>query len=81
MEYSAKTSFRFQTSDHAEIVKRCLEVDEELQPTKIEKVFQVDGPILTVLFRSSDPKVLRVAMSSFFDMMVVSVKSLIEFSE
>lgn len=38
----------FKTDAHAAIVKACLEVDEELQPKKIEKEFALESNTLIV---------------------------------
>ena len=39
----------FPSNEYAEMVKSCLEIDEELQPNKLIKEFQVDKNILKVL--------------------------------
>ncbi len=68
------------TLEEAEVFKQCMEVDEELQPTKISRSFSVqEGGVLVVNFVATDPKVLRVAMSSFYDMAIVSCKTLLAF--
>lgn len=71
----------FPTPAKAQLVKNVLEIDDELQPTKIRKTFAVDGTALDVLLVSCDPKVLRVAVSSFYDMLTVALKTLQEFDE
>ena len=38
----------FKNEDYAGMVKTALEVDEEIQPTKISKDIQVDGTFLVV---------------------------------
>ena len=47
-DYKSTTRISFANSKQADIVKKCLEVDEELQPTKIDKVLSVDGHDLVV---------------------------------
>ena len=64
----------------AMICKECLEVDEELTD-KTAKVFRVEGTCLVVELYAVDLKMLRTALSSFFDMVAVSVKTLLEFDE
>mmetsp|Transcript_22175 Transcript_22175/g.30545 ORF Transcript_22175/g.30545 Transcript_22175/m.30545 type:complete len:86 (-) Transcript_22175:153-410(-) len=66
---------------HAEMTKESLEVDEELQPLRLSKTFTVEDNVLIVHFRASDVKMLRVGMSSFFDMALVASKTLLEFED
>jgi len=56
-----------------------MEVDEELQPLKVTKTFDVEGNVLAVHIQATEVRMLRVALSSFFDMVTVSVKTLLEF--
>lgn len=96
----------FETTRQALMVKQCLEVDEELQPLKIERSYELEDNILIVyvfyfkicrlidiklkfsliwlLFRhykATEIKLLRVAMSSFFDMVIVCTKTMLEFDQ
>lgn len=115
----------FSSNKQANIVLNCLEFDEELQPTRIEKSFEVVDERLIVYvqkyavhfflemhidqpayyihvsdysvqstfirinlflhnirkFFADDLKLLRVAMSSFFDMLIVCAKTLMEFDD
>ena len=78
--YKSEIRMQMGTVEEAEVFKQCMEVDEELQPTKISRSFSVqEGGVLVVNFVATDPKVLRVAMSSFYDMAIVSCKTLLAF--
>ena len=66
---------------HAMIIKDCMEVDEELQPLKVSKQFTIAGSTLILEIAATEVRMLRVALSSFFDMVTVSVKTLLEFDE
>lgn len=77
--YQSDLRITFLNDTQAQNVKLCMEVDDELQPNKIEKFFSVESNVLIIKFGSSDLKVLRVAMSSFFDMIIVCTKTLLEF--
>jgi hypothetical protein len=77
--YQSDLRITFLNNIQAENVKLCMEVDDEIQPNKIEKFFSVESNVLIVKFGSSDIKVLRVGMSSFFDMVIVCTKTLLEF--
>lgn len=79
-KYNCTLRIPFECNKHAEYVKTCLEVDEELQPTKITKDFIIDGCSLVVEFHSCELKVLRVAISSLYDMTIVCIKTLLEFA-
>ena len=71
---------QFQTPEHALIASRVLSVDDELQPSKVEKTLATEGATLVGNFRASEARVLRVVLSSFYDMLGVVVRSLREFS-
>ena len=78
--YNSEIRLEMGTIEAAEIFKQCMEVDEELQPTKISRSYSIqEGGVLVVNFVSTDPKVLRVAISSFYDMAIVSCKTLLAF--
>jgi EKC/KEOPS complex subunit PCC1/LAGE3 len=70
---------RLPSQRQACIVKDCMEVDEELQPHKVSKSFEVQGGDLVMHVEASDLRMLRVALSSYFDMVTVSIKTLLEF--
>ena len=74
----------------AEMVARALSVDEELQPEKVQRQFtcsSIDGlqggngggAQLTATFSASDARMLRVSLSSFYDMTAVCLQTLLEF--
>ena len=77
--YTSNVVIAFGSATRAGIVKSCLEVDEELQPLKINKTLCVQDGDLHVLFEATDLKLLRVAISSFMDMAIVATKTLLEF--
>lgn len=57
------------------------QVDEEIQADKIQRDMRVDHSTLIVTFRAENTKLLRVAMSSFSDFLLVSIKTMMEFDE
>jgi tRNA threonylcarbamoyladenosine modification (KEOPS) complex Pcc1 subunit len=83
-DYQSEVRLRFESEDKARVLMDCLGVDEELQPTKISRTFDVEtsaeGAVLVVKFVSTESRVLRVAMSSFLDMAIVSCKTMLEFA-
>ena len=72
---------RLATQDQADNFKLCLDVDEELQPTKITRQITVDQNMLIISFTASHVKLLRVAINSMFDMLSVCAKTIVEFEE
>ncbi len=80
--HTSVARIKFPAARQAQIVKGCMEVDEELQPQRVSKLFRIENSnILVVSFAACDLKMLRVALSSFFDMITVSCKTLLEFDE
>lgn len=45
-EFFSEVSIPFPTNHHATMVKDCLDVDEELQPTRLSKILIVEGNVL-----------------------------------
>ena len=63
------------------IAKTTLEVDPELQPQKIDKTFSIaDETTLRVDFAATEIRLLRVAVSSIFDMIRLVVQTQQEFA-
>eukprot|EP00640_Fibrocapsa_japonica_P009992 CAMPEP_0113936828 /NCGR_PEP_ID=MMETSP1339-20121228/3610_1 /TAXON_ID=94617 /ORGANISM="Fibrocapsa japonica" /LENGTH=82 /DNA_ID=CAMNT_0000939389 /DNA_START=85 /DNA_END=333 /DNA_ORIENTATION=- /assembly_acc=CAM_ASM_000762 len=77
-KYCCSLKISYTSVDAAEIA-RVLTVDEELQPTKVTKNIVAEDQKLLVTFACTDPKILRVALSSFYDMIIVATKALQEF--
>eukprot|EP01031_Cornospumella_fuschlensis_P030318 gene30318-36637_t len=57
------------TEDLAVIMKSALEVDQDIAPHRLTKVFRVQENQLIVLLEACDVKMLRTGMSSLMDMM------------
>ena len=73
---------QFQTPDHAMTASKVLSVDDELS-LKAVKELHVDsenGCMLVGHFRATDARVLRVMVSSFYDMLGVVIRTLRDFS-
>ena len=47
-DQQSEMRIRFATSEEANMVKSALEVDEELQPQRIERIMTVDDCVLVV---------------------------------
>lgn len=70
----------FATPEHAQMAARAVSVDEELQKDKCDRQVVADGSTVTATITATEARVLRVAVSSYFDMMSVAVRTLREFS-
>ena len=85
-DYASVVRLSFDSEEKARVLMDCMSVDEELQPMKISRSLNVEpnadgsGAVLVVKFVSTEPRVLRVAMSSLLDMALVSCKTMLEFS-
>jgi EKC/KEOPS complex subunit PCC1/LAGE3 len=78
--FRSELKVQFGSAEEALMVKTALEVDEELQPTRVSRCFTVTrGGGLTVSFAAADLKLLRVSMSGVFDSLTLTAKTLNEF--
>lgn len=73
--------FHFRSPEHAEIAKKAISVDEELQKNSITRTVSTNGSTVVVHFVSKDDRVMRVALSSVIDMMGVVTRTLRDFAE
>ena len=46
--YKSTIRLRYESSEHAVVVHKCLSVDEELRPELISKEFDLDGAVLVM---------------------------------
>ena len=72
---------RYASAEHAEIARRTIAVDSEIQPLKISKEYEVVGETLVITVRATELRLLRVALNSLFDMLRVVSQSLAQFGE
>ena len=71
----------FRNAGEAEIVRNALIVDEELaKPELLTRTISLADNLLIVKFTSTELRLLRVAVYSFYDMLIVAVKVLYAFS-
>ncbi|TDH70586.1 uncharacterized protein CCR75_001865 [Bremia lactucae] len=79
LPFECKMTLRFTDKLDALYVLRTLEVDEELQPKKIIRTLTVKGTELLVHIAATEIRLLRAAVSSFYDMSMLSARTLLEF--
>lgn len=87
LPFHSRIAIQCQSVEQAEIMCQVLSVDEELQPNKLVLTYSTnkdsmteDSPQLFVDIDASDLRMLRVGVSSALDMILVSSKTLLQFS-
>jgi tRNA threonylcarbamoyladenosine modification (KEOPS) complex Pcc1 subunit len=78
--YKYELSIDYPKSEWAQYVANTLSVDKELRPKVISKKIQATGNTLNVVFSSSDLKMLRTVVSSFYDFLLLATNTLNEFA-
>eukprot|EP00558_Chaetoceros_sp_UNC1202_P006974 CAMPEP_0197241340 /NCGR_PEP_ID=MMETSP1429-20130617/7401_1 /TAXON_ID=49237 /ORGANISM="Chaetoceros sp., Strain UNC1202" /LENGTH=91 /DNA_ID=CAMNT_0042701161 /DNA_START=373 /DNA_END=648 /DNA_ORIENTATION=+ len=76
--YKCSIDIQFLTRLHAQNAMDVLSVDKEIGD-RVTKILAVKGNIMVVNVSSSEAKMLRVAISSFYDMLSVFLKCYQEF--
>ena len=78
---TATLNIPFTTHKRAQTALNSLAVDQELSPKSISKSLTIapNTNTLQVTFSAVDVRMLRVAMSSFFDMSKVVIETIEEF--
>jgi hypothetical protein len=66
---------------HAEVARASLAVDAELSPERSTKALRVDGTQLVADFAAIDARNLRLAITSYVDMLSVVLRTLREFGD
>ncbi|XP_052808292.1 EKC/KEOPS complex subunit LAGE3-like [Mya arenaria] len=69
----------FNTAREAEIAYGTLSVDAEPKRGGTKKIMVVKGSMLTVNFKATEARTLRVAVNSFFDHLNLVVKTIEQF--
>lgn len=79
MPFTCSVEVPFATARAAEITKQTLEVDAELTPDKVRRTLQVRGSVLVCSIESTEQRLLRASLASFFDMAMTATRFLCEF--
>jgi len=66
-------------TEYAQAVCKALAVDKELHPEDVQKLLSEDGAVLRVNFSAVEPKILRTAISSFYDFLTLAINTVDEF--
>ncbi|CAH0477114.1 unnamed protein product [Peronospora belbahrii] len=79
--FECTISLNFPAEVDAQFVLQTLQVDDELQPEKIHRRMSVKDTELHVHFEATEIRLLRAAVSSFYDMSLLTARTLLEFKE
>ena len=79
MPYVCSIEIPFASKRSAQLTLKALEVDEELTPQKVVRSIKVEEERLIVQIKSTELRLLRASVSSFFDMCMIAVRFLCEF--
>nr|CCA27529.1 conserved unknown protein putative [Albugo laibachii Nc14] len=79
--FSCVITIPFESHRDASYAMQTLLVDKELQPEKIIRELRAVENDLIVEFRTTEARLLRAAVSSFYDMVLLIARVLMEFEE
>lgn len=71
----------FARSEWADIVRTTLEVDKELKPTIVRRTLEAKDGVLHVTYEALEVRMLRTVVSSFFDMLLLTIDTIKAFGE
>ncbi|OZJ07009.1 hypothetical protein BZG36_00201 [Bifiguratus adelaidae] len=60
----------------ATIAKQALAVDKELRADQVERTLSVDGSRLIADYQATTPRVLRVSVNAFMEMLVMVTRTM-----
>lgn len=76
---SACVSVPFPSEREAEVVYNSLRIDPDPKRSGCCKKLAVEGSVLTVSFNAKEARHLRVGVNSFFDLLVLAIKTVQRF--
>jgi len=80
---TATLTIPFTSPKRAQTALTSLSVDQELSPNSVHKLYSIlkDETTLQIIFSCQDVRMLRISMSSFFDMSKVVIETIEEFDQ
>lgn len=81
LHHIARIRVQFQTAAHAAMAAASLSVDPGLQPQHAWHHVSHEGSELVAEYRADEVRILRVQVSSFYDMLAVLARTLREFAD
>jgi hypothetical protein len=83
-EYEVKVKVK--TREEGEMLMRTLQVDEEVRPDRVQRVFYVEssgegnGGVFACKLSAGSLRDLRTSVQSFYDMLILSTRTVATFS-
>ncbi|KAG8970581.1 hypothetical protein FRC03_006710 [Tulasnella sp. 419] len=71
----------FASEAHANIAKRVIDVDKELQADAVKRSMQVEGEVLVVTFYTLTVRLARLTINSFLENIELVVRTIGEFAD
>jgi len=71
----------FASSKHADIARRVLQVDAELQPQFVKKTLTTEGDLLVASFSTLTIRLARLTLNSFLENLDLVTRTLGEFAD
>mmetsp|Transcript_32 Transcript_32/g.77 ORF Transcript_32/g.77 Transcript_32/m.77 type:complete len:83 (+) Transcript_32:127-375(+) len=79
MDYKHSASIEYASEEAATMVMNTLSVDEELNEGKVSRVLRVEDKTLHISFEATEARLLRAAVSAFYDLLGLATRALEEF--
>mmetsp|Transcript_22684 Transcript_22684/g.37926 ORF Transcript_22684/g.37926 Transcript_22684/m.37926 type:complete len:82 (+) Transcript_22684:193-438(+) len=79
MDFKHSSCIEYETEEAARMVMNTLAVDQELNQGKVSRVLRVENNKLHISFEAVEAKLLRAAVSAFYDLLGLATRTLEEF--
>uniref|UniRef100_A0A061QQD6 Polarized growth chromatin-associated controller 1 n=2 Tax=Tetraselmis sp. GSL018 TaxID=582737 RepID=A0A061QQD6_9CHLO len=74
-EYNFTGSVEYDSEGTASMICEVLSVDPELHPDQVRRSLSTDGAVLKMQFSATEPKMLRAAVGTFFDLLALATRT------
>jgi len=74
--FSFDGRMEFDSAEDAAMVRNSLAVDPELRPQQVSRKLTVEGSTLVMHFEAVEVRLLRAAVGTFFDLLVLATQTL-----
>eukprot|EP00455_Lapot_gusevi_P026919 TRINITY_DN2840_c0_g1_i3.p1 TRINITY_DN2840_c0_g1~~TRINITY_DN2840_c0_g1_i3.p1 ORF type:complete len:104 (-),score=16.27 TRINITY_DN2840_c0_g1_i3:31-312(-) len=77
--FTQNVEIQYPSAEVAQIVCNTLSVDQEIRPERSVRELRTDGNKLIANFRATEMRFLRVAVCSFYEVLLLSTQTVAEF--
>ncbi|KAI8475900.1 MAG: transcription factor Pcc1-domain-containing protein [Monoraphidium minutum] len=77
--YTFEGSVDLRDASHASAVLQALQVDPELNPGQVSRDLRVEGSTLHISFAATELRLLRAAVSTFYDLLALATRAAEQF--